>query len=187
MPVTEEIRAAKRMSDVAVQAKTGKTWPEWFALLDAAGATSMTHPQIVAYLREQGVGAWWQQAVTVAYEQERGLRARHQMADGYQIGGNKTIAVPVGAVFDAWGDETIRAQWLPDPLTIRKATPDRSLRITWSDGTSVDVMLTPKGEAKTQISLQHNKLRDAAQAEAMKAYWSAALTRLKALLETTAD
>jgi len=27
-----------RLSDAAVQAKTGKTWQEWFAVLDAAGA-----------------------------------------------------------------------------------------------------------------------------------------------------
>jgi hypothetical protein len=31
-------RVAPRMSDAAVQAKTGKAWAEWFRILDAAGA-----------------------------------------------------------------------------------------------------------------------------------------------------
>ena len=30
-----------RMSDEAVKAKTGKSWKEWFALLDKAGAKKM--------------------------------------------------------------------------------------------------------------------------------------------------
>ena len=31
------------MSDEAVKAKTGKTWKQWFAILDKAGAKQMTH------------------------------------------------------------------------------------------------------------------------------------------------
>jgi len=36
-----------RMSDAAVQAKTGKNWKEWFSLLDKAGARKLTHQEIV--------------------------------------------------------------------------------------------------------------------------------------------
>ena len=50
------------MSDAAVQAKTGKTWKEWFAILDRAGARKMAHKEIAAYLyRELQVPAWWSQ------------------------------------------------------------------------------------------------------------------------------
>jgi len=42
------------------------------AILDKAGAKKMDHKQIVAYLSEQHqVGPWWQQMVTVGYEQAR--------------------------------------------------------------------------------------------------------------------
>ena len=55
-----------RMSDEAVKAKTGKTWKEWFAILDKAGATKLTHQEIVKLLNtNHGVGPWWQQMVTV--------------------------------------------------------------------------------------------------------------------------
>jgi hypothetical protein len=34
---------AAGISDAAVQAKTGKTWTEWFAILDQAGAAAWPH------------------------------------------------------------------------------------------------------------------------------------------------
>src|SRR5512134_2277217 len=101
MSSTETPAEPKRMSDEAVRAKTGRIWPEWFAILDAAGAQQMTHQQIVAYLHnEHGVGPWWQQMVTVTYEQARGMRAKHQMPDGYQVSVSKTIAAPAAALYE---------------------------------------------------------------------------------------
>lgn len=178
----DDTNSISAISDEAVQAKTGKEWPEWFALLDAAGAAAMSHKEIVAYLnQEHGVGPWWQQMVAVTYEQARGLRDKHEMPEGYQISRSKTIAAPVGTLYDAWQNEATRQSWLPDaPLTIRKATENKTLRITWGDGeTSVDVSFYPKGEQKTQVTVQHSKLADADAAEQMKAYWAEKLAGLQ--------
>ncbi len=65
---------------------------------------------------------------------------------------------------------------------IRKATENRSLRITWPDGTNVDVMFYPKGESKMQLTVEHARLADAAGVESQKEFWSTALARLKDLL-----
>jgi uncharacterized protein YndB with AHSA1/START domain len=180
----------RRMSDAAVQAKTGRTWAGWFAILDAAGAQQMTHQQIVAYLHaEQNVGSWWQQMITVTYEQARGLRAKHQMPDGYQIAASKTIAAPAAALYQAWLDIDRRQIWLPDaPLAISKATPGKSIRATWGEqGGRLDVQFYPKGTAKTQVTIQHNKLADAEAGLRMKAYWAAALERLRAFVGAMRD
>ena len=68
-----------RMSDEAVKAKTGKNWKEWFAILDRSGANKMGHQEIVKCLNtKHDIGPWWQQMVTVTYEQARGLREKHQ-------------------------------------------------------------------------------------------------------------
>ena len=67
---TEKARAIPRMSDAAVKAKTGKTWSEWFVVLDKAGAKKMDHKEIVAYVSERyEVESWWWQMVAVTYEQ----------------------------------------------------------------------------------------------------------------------
>ncbi len=177
---------APRMSDAAVKAKTGKTWPEWFKILDKAGGKKMSHQEIVAVLSQQhGVGPWWQQMVTVTYEQARGLRAKHEKPGGYQISVSRTVAASISKVYKAWHDEKTRQLWLPASITIRKATANKSMRITWTDGkTSVEVGFYPKGAGKSQVAVQHSKLPDAKTAARMKTYWAKALDRLKALVES---
>jgi len=92
----------------------------------------------------------------------------------------KTIAVPVSKLFKAWKDEKVRGEWLNGAaLTIRKATTNRSIRITWGDGkTNVEVMFYPKDRSKAQVTVQHNKLSSAKESERMKRFWGDALSRL---------
>ena len=177
---------APRMSDEAVQAKTGKTWKEWFAILDKAGARKLGHQEIVKYLSaEQGVGPWWQQMVTVTYEQARGLRDKHQKPGGYEISVSRTLNAPVTKLFKAFADEKLRDAWLAeDGLAIRKATPNKSLRFTWIDGkTSVQVSFVAKNPDKSQVVVQHSKLPNATASGKMKSYWGKALDRLRARTE----
>jgi len=179
-------RVALKISSEAVKAKTGKNWTQWFGLLDKAGARSMTHKEIVAVLtKKHGLGPWWQQMVAVGYEQANGLRAKHEKPDGFEISRVKTIAAAVDDIYEAWGNTRRRAQWLPGAkLTIRKATENKVLRVTWGDGSNVEVRLYPKGAAKTQIAVQHGKLASARAAAKQKAYWGEAFDRLAQLLES---
>lgn len=176
----------QRMSDEAIRAKTGKTWDEWFAILDAAGARDFDHKGIVAYLHEHhGVGPWWTQGVTVGYEQARGMRQKHQKPSGFEISRSKTLGVPLSTLFAAFDDQKIRVKWLKEPaMVIRKSTRDKSMRITWVDGeTDVTVNFYSKGDGKSQVALQHSKLKDAAQSERMKTYWGEKLEALQGILE----
>lgn len=171
-------------SNEAVEQATGRPWSHWMAVLDEAGGREMSHKELVFRLAmDRNVSPWWQQQIAVAYENSRGLRARHQMADGYQISRSRTVAAGAQRVYRAWAVEAERVHWLPyGEFTVRKATPNQSLRLTWSDGTRVEVRLTDKGE-RTQVAVQQNKLPDADAAERMKAYWTAALDRLQEFLE----
>ena len=174
------------MSDDAVKAKTGKTWKQWFAILDKAGGKKMTHQEIVKYLNsEHGVGPWWQQMVTVTYEQQSGRRAQHQKPDGFQISVSRTVAAPLTAVYEAFGNSKKRALWLQEEgLVERTATANKSMRVTWNDRkTSLEISFLQKGENKSQVVVQHSKLPNASAAAKMKKYWGEALDRLRALLE----
>lgn len=173
------------MSDDAVKAKTGKTWKEWFAVLDKAGANKMTHQEIVKYLNEkQGVGPWWQQMVTVTYEQARGLRDVHQKPQGYEISVSRTINAPIAKAYKYIANEKTRNTWLGENgIVVRKATPNKIVRATWSDGkTSLAIAFLSKGADKTQVVAQHSKLPTAKASASMKAYWGKALDRLKEAL-----
>ena len=168
-------------SDEAVLRATGKSCDDWFAILDAAGACELAHREIAVYLREQeNVSPWWSQEVTVQYERARGLREKHQTLSGYQVSVSKTIAVPLDALYAACADDNARSSWLGEaPLTVRKATPSKSVRATWGEGaSSVDIGCYEKGAAKSQVTVQHSKLADQEEVEEMRTYWKAALERL---------
>jgi len=186
MPNKTNAAKSPRMSDEAVKARTGKTWKEWFAILDKAGAKKMNHQEIVKYLKtKQGVGPWWQQMVTVTYEQARGFRERYQKPEGYQISVSRTIKTPLAKLFKSFANEKARKAWLPeDGLITRKATPNKSIRVTWNDGkSSLEVSFDSKSDDKSQVVVQHSKLPDAKSSAKMKAYWSQALDRLRVSLE----
>ncbi|HEY6047129.1 MAG TPA: SRPBCC domain-containing protein [Pyrinomonadaceae bacterium] len=174
-----------RMSDEAVESKTGKNWSRWFKHLDAAGGKKMTHQEIAAHLcDEQGVRPWWTQMIAVTYEQARGLRDKHQKPQGYEISVSRTIDAPIVKAYKAWTDEKTRRKWLPANLTIRKATTNKSIRIIWEDGkTGVAAAFLSKSAGKCQVVAQHSKLADAKAAAKMKKFWGEALDRLKELVE----
>ncbi len=175
------------VGDEAVRAKTGKGWKEWFALLDKAGVQKMAHKDIAQYLYDtHKVDGWWSQMITVGYEQARGMREKHQRAEGhYDISVSRTLDVPISKLFAAWQNDATRKKWLgEDGLTIRKATPNKSMRITWVDQkTSLEVNFYPKGQTKGQVVVQHGKLPDAKTAAEMKIYWSKKLDCLKEFLK----
>lgn len=173
---------AERVSDEAVRNKTGRAWADWFELLDREGAREMSHREIAALLHgKYGIDGWWAQNVTVGYEQERGLREKHQKPSGYEISVSRTLPVAIDALYATWQEEA-RNRWLGEEVVVRKATPNRTMRVTWPDRTELVVAFEAKGEAKSQVVVQHGKLPDAAAAARMKVYWAEALGRLRAEL-----
>jgi uncharacterized protein YndB with AHSA1/START domain len=173
-------------SDAAVKVKTGRDWRRWVEALDAEKASGWEHQRIAEYVHETfGVPGWWAQTVAVGYERIKGLRAIGQRRSGsYEATKSRTFPVPLARLFHAFADEQLRQRWLPDVvLTVRKATPERSLRITWDDGTSVELWFTKKAADRSAVQIQHRKLATKAEAERLKAYWS---ERLDALTESLA-
>ncbi len=174
------------VGDAAVKAKTKRGWDEWFTVLDEAGAEAMGQQELDAHLRmHHALSPWWRQMVASAYRREKGRVQRREAPNSFQVGGNKTIAVPLGRLFHAWNDEDTRDRWLPhSTIVIRSVNPGRSMRITWEDGSSsVEISFCAKGAEKSQVSLRHRKLPDAEVAERMQAFWAESLHRLKLRLE----
>ncbi len=177
---------APRMSDDAVKAKTGKTWKQWFAILDKAGGKKLSHQEIVKYLHtDQGVGSWWQQMITVTYEQARGLRKPNQRPDGFQISVSRTVNVAVADLYKAFSSDKARDRWLADDgLAVRTATANKKIRGAWNEvKTSLQIDFYPKGAAKSQVVVTHSKLPNAKASATMKAFWGKALDRLRESLE----
>jgi len=188
--MADQVTKAAGISSEAVQAKTDKSLDEWFALLDKAGASAWRHKDIAAHLKGKcGCPGWWCQMIAVGFEQARGLRVKNQGCAGdFAANASKTIAVPVAALYRSWNDPEFVTRWLPDAakMTLRKASLNKSMRITWIDGrSSVEVYFWIKGPAKSQVAVQHCKLENLKEVARWKEYWAAALLKLQALLEGT--
>jgi hypothetical protein len=108
--------------------------------------------------------------VTVGYERIRGLRDIGQRRSGeYEASKSKTLRVPLSTLFRAFTAARTREKWLPGvKWIVRTTVAQKSLRVTWEDGTSVEIYFVPKGPEKSQVAIQHRKLRTKAQAAKRK-------------------
>lgn len=175
------------VADATIQARTGCTWEKWVGALDFHKAVALPHREIARLVREEfGIGDWWAQSVAVGYERIKGLREIGQRRSGsYEVNRSKTLPVPVATLYAAFAEARRRKRWLPGvELTVRKATPARSMRITWSDATSVEAWFEAKSEGKSTVHVQHTKLGSKADADAVRRYWGERMAALTELLTT---
>ncbi len=199
----DESLVLSRVSSAKVREATGHGWPEWLEVLDAAGAQAWDHRQTVAYLAAEHpeVTAWWQQCVTVGYEQARGKREVGETADaGFEIGVRRTVAATTAQVWDvltarpdlwlgAGAELTLEpGERYEVPPTaesdgargeVRVVRPGERLRMTWQPGdwpgpATLQITLIP-ATTGTTVSVHLEKLPDGAVREAMRAHWRAVL------------
>jgi hypothetical protein len=173
------------VSDAAVQRATGKSWDEWFTLLDAWQGTTHNHTAIARHVYETyGIDGWWAQSVTVGYERARGMRALHERPDGFSMNASKTFPVPVERLFAAFVEQDERERWL-EAVQLRNRTnqPHKSARFDVLPGeTRLAVTFVAKRPEKSAAQLQQERLTSAEEVAHWKALWKEQLARLEAFL-----
>jgi hypothetical protein len=176
---------ADRPSDDKVQEATGKQWNAWFSILDRWGARERKHAETAAFLmHEHDVPGWWAQTITVWYERARGMRLKHQQADGFTIYASKTIAVPLDVLFEAFVDPKLQRKWLTDgAMSLQTSRPGHAATFDWGDGTRVSVTFEAKGPTKATVAVAHERLPDPDDAEVAKVAWRERLAKLKSVFE----
>jgi hypothetical protein len=182
-PARKSIKEAAGVSTDAVARRTGKSWDDWFEVLDSAGAATLDQRGVVAILAQKhGIGPWWQQMIAVGYESVRAKSDRPPASDGFRINTSCTLDAPLPRVFRLWNDAGERARWLADDrFVVRGATADKSIRARWGKGTSHVAVSFSEKSGRTQVSVDHHQIESSAAAEQMKAYWAKKLGLLEAL------
>lgn len=197
------------VSSEAVAKATGRDWDQWLEFLDGLGAVDLSHKEIVALVAGPGEldNGWWQQSVTVGYEQARGLRVIGQTSTaGFQIGVQKTLPVPVEAAWRLVADAPGRDLWLGgvDGLEfrrgekyrtadgvwgeVRSAVPGQRVRLTWGSPeleqqSTLQVTLVASG-AKTSVRFHQEGLSNLEERESMRSHWRQVLGMLSELAES---
>jgi hypothetical protein len=174
-----------KVGDAALKKRTGKTWPQWFQILDKAGAKKLNHTQIATLLYEKlKVPGWWCQMVAVGYEQSRGMREIYQSGDSFSANLGRTFACGVSKLYSAFNDQEIRRAWLKrDRLEVSTANVNKSIRGKWDGASRLEVRFTPKGPVKTQLAIDHMKLASRTDVEKMKVFWTENLELLRKRVE----
>ncbi|RKH18273.1 hypothetical protein D7Y13_10240 [Corallococcus praedator] len=194
----------ERVTDAAVKEATGRDWKAWMRALDKAGGAGLNHKQLVAHLAREVESGWWQQSISVAYEQARGKRVVGETAaTGFQVGVVRTLPMSAPQVWE-WLT-TQPDHWLGAGATlklekgsryevpkrrgapavhgeIRVVKPGQRLRMTWQpDGwkkpATLQFTLTPKPRGVSLV-VHMEKLPDAKAREVMRERWSEILTGL---------
>ncbi|MGZ3901501.1 MAG: hypothetical protein ACXVNM_05985 [Bacteroidia bacterium] len=178
----------KIITDKIVVEKTGKTLEEWFVVLDKKGGAKMNSKEIHSLVGKtkglEPLSKWNQGLLSTSYQWSRGIRERGEKANGYETGVSKTINVPLEMLYNSWADEKTRKKWLKEKITMRKMTKNKSARITWSDEeTSLSIDFYNKETGKSQVVVQHLKIKNSDDAMRLKEYWAKTLDVLKQLLE----
>jgi hypothetical protein len=159
---------AEGAGDDRVRAATGRVEAEWFALLDAAGATAWTHPAIVAHLTGLGVPSWWRQQLTVRYEQARGMRLPGQKADGtFAVSASRTVDGPLDVAYAAMVSAFATALG-GAPASQRESGARPYARWSPPDGSGILVTAEPARD-RVRIAAVHERLPDPAALEPAKA------------------
>ena len=174
-----------RIDDETVKAKTGRSWHEWFDILEKASADKLNHQEIVNLLsRQHDLNDWWSQMVANVYEQHARIHEQYERAAGYEISVSKTFQIDVRIIYDAWFTDEKRRRWLQEsPLKITTSTRNKSIRAQWANGQSrLSIDFHSKGENRSQIVVQHMKLPSLKEAEDMQTFWKEKLNTLEETL-----
>jgi uncharacterized protein YndB with AHSA1/START domain len=198
------------ISDAAVKEKTGKTWKQWFSLLDKWGAKEKAHKDIATHLRQKlGQTAWWSQMITVEYERkQRGRKVGERPAEGgFTLDVQRTVTATAKKAFETFLQPEHTAKWFTKKAKadvrvggsysnsdgdigefLAVEAPKRA-RFTWDNkrhcpGTIVELTVRAAGPGKVAVGISHSRLKNAKDREKMKQGWSWALDSLKSYLET---
>ena len=168
-------------TDAMIKAATGRTWAQWFRLLDRIDVAGAGHEATVRLLADEyACPRWWRQRIAAAHAEARGLQAPQRRALAANT--SRTLAVPVEELWRAWQGRA-PAKWLQSKFKVQRSNEHKSLRLAWPDDTSVEIYFWAKGDRRSQVNIMHRQLADAKDVAAKKAFWTDALERLRAALE----
>ena len=169
-------------SDAVIKAATGRSWAQWFRLLDRFDVEAAGHAGTVRHLAEtHECPRWWRQRIAAAHAEARGLQDAPQTRS-LAANTSRTLSVSVDDLYRAWQGRG-PSKWLQAKFKVQRANENKSLRLDWPDRTRVEIYFWAKGERRSQVNVMHRQLADAAEVAAKKQFWTAALDKLQAALE----
>lgn len=195
----------RSMGDAECKAATGKTLDEWFAYLDEWDGLKKGRREMGRHIYfDLGIkDDWWSGTIYTEYERARGAVEKDGRPTGYSLCSTKLIKAPIETVYNSFLNADTLNKWLGDghqvdakeggslsnsdgnKATLGRLRENKDIRMTWhgNGDSAVEVMFKDLG-GKIGITLNHNRIQDRYEADALRAGWSDALAKLKTVLES---
>lgn len=181
---------------------TGKDWGRWIEILEKAGGRSLSHREMVLFVRRRyKLSSWWEQGVVTGFEMHIGRKVEGRNSRGeYSMTVSRTL--PLGRA-QLWGwmmSEAGMAVWLEplSPFKVKKGAqfevgggifgevrtlkkPER-VRFTWQDEdwekpSVVQLFIIPRTAKKCILVFGHEKLTSDRLRLEMREHWQASIAR----------
>ena len=121
--------------------------------------------------------------IAVEYERARGGRKKNERAGGtFAVNVTKVMPVSLSKLFAAATNEKARRGWFPaGAFEETSKTKDKYWRGKWKKGRKLEFGFYAKGDGKSQIALEINKLPSEAEVEKERAVWKKAMEKIAGL------
>ncbi len=192
--------------EASCKAATGKTIQEWFSEIDSIGGVSIGRRAVLEHMYgKYKVDVWWIATINWLYEAHKGAMEKDGRGKGFNICVTKTIAAPLEKLYAAWTDDALLSKWFGEATkadvsdggsysnndgdcgTYKRVRPNKDLRFTWEnpvhEPSLVDVTFTDKGNGKTYLLVNLDRVQSRHEADGLRRAWGEAVDRLKALVE----
>lgn len=205
MPV--KTKGAQPLTDAEIKERSGKTWSQWFKVLDEFGGPEKGRREIGNFLHTtHKLDPWMSSTLIVEYEAARNVVEKDGRPKGYMICATKSVNVPADRAFAAWAAPAQWDRWFSgkskfefkegarystadgDAGEFKKIRPGKAIKFTWENpkhtaGTVVEVTFPPRGADKCTVTVAHDRIQTRGEADDLREAWGGALDKLKALLE----
>lgn len=205
-----EFKSDFKVTDAECRKATGKTLKEWFKELEGHPEFNRKRREAIQLMYDatgRGSDVWWPTTIWVEYEKSLGIvNKKDGLAEGFNICCTKTISASVADVYKAWTSAKGLATWFGSDVKAKiadkgpwsdgdgntgeflRVRENKDLRFTWNNSdaeapTLVDVTFQDKGNGKTGLMLNHQRIQNRAEADGLRNAWSAAFEQLKATIE----
>lgn len=179
----------KAHSTAGIEETSGRSWENWVALLDEAGAEKLKHSEIATLSYENmpehvSNRGWWAQGVAIAYQHQKGLRVPGQSSAGdFSANASKTLPGDKDVALSRWlevvdGREEFGEVPLEEEPTTSSTEKWRYWRAALADGSRVSVTISEKPGGKSTLAVQHSKLESAGDIDRWKPVWKEILNQL---------
>jgi hypothetical protein len=172
-----------RVSNDKLLAVTGKSWTEWFEIINnLITQHTIQKPTAKTLSQEYGLEDYWAKTIIDEFDFDNAFPRKENKNTDFEISATLTIQAPLHVVEQGFTDSSLRRMWLPEVNEFKKYNTGKNVRFDWIDDTLVSVNFYPKNASKCQVSLQHSKIKELDKRDHYRQEWKTRLDLLALII-----